>query len=157
MNRRMKLIFTISLLLNIVFVGIAAGMYVRMKGDIPMPRDITPEARQFLSSTFEKGRAEVKPLIGIAKEKRKAVESVITAENFDRAAYDAAVKDMIDARDTIARKKADIMGRALVDLSADERQKFAGFILDGLEGRKGGKGRHHHDTPKDGERPPEPR
>lgn len=156
MNRRTKIIFTISLLLNIVLIGAGAGMAYKMHQD-PFPGDMSPQARAFMGKIFEQGRAEVKPLIDETKAKRKIVESILTAETFDRDAYTKAAGDMLDSRDRISRKKAEIMGRALVDVPAADRKEFAGRILDGLEGRKGGKGRHSGQMGKDGERPPEPR
>ena len=47
MNRRMKLIFTISVLLNIVLIGAGAGMLYRFCQDVPIPGDMSPEARHF--------------------------------------------------------------------------------------------------------------
>lgn len=157
MNRRMKIIFTISLLLNIVLVGVGIGMLCKMSRDIPIPGDMSPEARHFMARTFQQGRDEVRPLIDDAKAKRKKVEAVLTAETFDPVAYDKAVDEMLNARGTISRKKAEIMGRALVDLPAADRKKFAGRILDGLEGRKGGKGHHRHKMDEKPGNPPKNR
>lgn len=143
MSKRMKLVFTISLLLNIVLVGVGAGMLVRMCQDIPIPGQISPEARHFIARTFQQGREEVKPLIDEVKANRRKVEAILIAETFDKKAYDAAVDKMLDSRDKVSRKRADIMGRALVDLPAEDRQKFANRILDGLDGLKPRKGGHH--------------
>ncbi len=150
MNRRMKLIFTASLLLNIVFIGVGAGMLYRFaKEEVPIPGQMSPEARHFIARTFQEGREEVKPLMEQLKSRRAAVESIITAKEFNVKAYNAAVDDMLDSRDAVSRKRAEIMGRALVDLPAADRQKFAKRILDGLEGRKPRKGGFHHKYIKD--------
>lgn len=153
MNRRIKLVFTISLLLNIVLISVGAGMAYKMRRDLPFPHEMSPEAQNFMARTFQQGREEVKPLIDDTRAKRQIVESILIAPDFDRAAYNKAADAMLDARDRISRKKADIMGRALVDLPAPDRQKFANRILDGLEGRKGGKGKHFCKPEKDGGNP----
>lgn len=136
MTRRMKLVFTLSFLLNIVLIGAGAGLYYRYHEDGPMPPDMSPKAREFLSGTYKSGREEMKPLIDEIKERRGRVEDILTAETFDRAAYDAAVASLLDQRDVIGRKKADIMGRALADLPAEDRRAFARQIVEGLTGHR---------------------
>lgn len=143
MNRRMKLIFTASVLLNIVFIGVGVGMFFRFCQEIPIPGQMSPEARHFIARTFQEGREEIKPLIDEVKKDRAKVETVLTAETFDKKAYDAEVSNMLDSRDAVSRKRADIMGRALVDLPVEDRKEFAKRILDGLEGHKPRKGGYH--------------
>lgn len=144
MNRRMKLIFTVSILLNIVFIGVGAGMFYRFCQErIDIPGSMTPEARHFMAMTFQKGRDEVKPLIKDVKEQRKAVEKVITAETFDLEAYKKVTAAMLDTRDDITRKRAEIMGEALVELPLEDRKKFARRVIDGLEGRRPHRGGYH--------------
>ena len=90
-------------------------------------------------------------MIEEVKAQRKAVEAIIMAEKFDRAAYDKAVDSMLDTRDQITRKRAAIMGDALVDLPVADRKKFSKRVLDGLSGGRKGGG-YHHKMAKDGQR-----
>jgi uncharacterized membrane protein len=149
MNRRMKLIFTLSVLLNIVFVGVGIGMFYRFCQEIPIPGQISPEARHFVARTFQEGRKEIKPLIDEVKADRAKVEKILTAEQFDAKAYDKAVDEMLDSRNGVTRKRAEIMGRALADLPAEDRQKFAKRVLDGLEGHRPRRGGYHRQMMKD--------
>jgi len=150
MNRRMKLIFTISLLLNIVFVGVGAGLLYRYCQDIPIPGTMSPDARNFVARTYQNGREEVKPLITEVKARKKAVEDILQSGNFDRKAYDAAVNDLLETQGKIARHRADTMGKALDELSPEDRQKFSKEIINGLTPGRRHKGGHHYK--KDGER-----
>ena len=153
MNRRMKIIFTISVLLNIVFIGVGAGMLYRFAQEVPIPGQMSPEARHFVARTFQEGREQVKPLIEDVKARRNVVEDIITAEKFDPDAYRKAAGQLLDAREKVSRKRADIMGQALVDLPAVDREKFAKRIVEGLEGNKPRhKGGYHHKMMKDGEK-----
>lgn len=142
MSKRIKVIFTLSILLNIVLICAGAAMLCRLGPEIPMPDGMSPEGRQFISRTYKEGRAEIKPLFKEMKARRAEVEEILTADTFDVAAYDAAVAKMLKARGAVAAKKAETMGRALGDLPAADRRKFARRILDSLEGhrppRKGG-------------------
>lgn len=145
MNPRMKLIFTVSLLLNIVFVGTAAGMLYRFAQErIDIPGDMTPEARSFMARTFQQGREQIRPMIDKVKKERKDVENVIKAEPFDIKAYEKTTGVLLDTRNDISRKRAEIMGEALADLPQKDRDKFARKIIDGLEGRRPHGGGYHH-------------
>jgi uncharacterized membrane protein len=156
MSKRMKVIFTLSLLANIIFAGVGIGLFYKFCKDIPIAGDMSPEARSFVARTFQEGKEEVKPLFKDIKSQRAKVESIIMAEQFDKAAYDREVDAMLDVRDQISRHRAEVMGKALAQLSLEDRQKFAKRALDGLEGR--GKPPHrkgHGDKPmKEGGQPP---
>jgi uncharacterized membrane protein len=141
MNRRMKLVFTISILLNIVLIGAGAGMFYRFCQDLPIPGDMSLEARNFVARTYQNGREQGKPLITEVKARRKTVETILQSDNFDAKAYDSAVNDLLETQQKIMRHRADTMGKALSDLSPEDRKKFSNQILDGLtpgRPRKGG-------------------
>lgn len=153
MSKRMKLIFTISILLNIILVGVGAGMFYRYCQDIPIPGTMSPDARNFVARTYQNGREEVKPLIEEVKTRRKTVETILQSDDFDRKAYDAAVDDLLETQGKIARHRADTMGKALTDLTAEDRKKFSKEIISGLtpgRPRHGGK----HWKGKGGDKPP---
>ena len=132
MSKRMRLVFTASLLLNIVFVAVGIGMFYRYCQDIPIPGTMSPDARNFVARTYQNGREEVKPLITEVKARRQKVEDILESDIFDRKAYDAAVDDLLVMQGKIARHRADTMGKALTDLSDEDRQKFSKEIINGL-------------------------
>ncbi len=149
MNRRMKLIFTASVLLNIVLIGVALGLLYKFCQDIPIARDMSPDARNFVARTYQNGREEVKPLIQEVKARRKNVERILTADEFDRKAYDRAVDDLLATQAKIMRHRADTMGKALTDLTDDDRKKFSRQVIDGLTPGRPGKGRNHHKSQRE--------
>ena len=155
MNPRMKLIFTVSVLLNIVLVGVATGMLFSFRHDIRIPGTMSPDGRSFVARTYQNGREEVKPLIEEVKARRQKVENILESKTFDRKAYDKAVDDLLQTQGKIARHRADTMGKALNDLSDEDRRKFSKEIINGLTpGRprhKGGKHWKDHDKDKAGE------
>ena len=138
MTGRVKLIFTASILLNIGLVCAGAGLAYKMCwGDrFGLPDNVSAESRAAMEDAFKEGRTRIRPLIDTAKERRKAVEAVITADAFDREAYDEAVTPLLTTRQEIARAKADVMGGALARLPAEDRRAIAGRLLDRLEGRR---------------------
>lgn len=136
MNRRMKLIFTISILLNIVFAGIGAGLFFKYCRDLPIPSDLSPDARHYVARTFQEGRADAKPLINEVKKQRKTVEEILIADRFDVAAYKEAVAALLAAQGKMHQHRAATMARAVEKLSAEDRKKFARRIMEGLDGHR---------------------
>lgn len=166
MNRRMKIIFTASLLLNIVLVGIGAGLFYKYCQDVPIPADMSPEARNFVARTYQEGRADVRPLIDEVKARKRAVEAILMADAFDVKAYDAAVEGVLETQSKIMHHRAATMSRALEELSTEDRHKFAKQVLEGLSHKRPGGPRKHghwdnkpgherHDAPPAGAPPSE--
>ena len=138
MNGRTRLIFTASILLNLILLGAASTMLWRMCGDrYRIGHELSPAGQATLKSAFRDGRAQIGPLIDDAKAHRAEVEKAITADEFDMETYRTAVQPMLESRAGIGRAKAEIMGRALSELSADDRRLIARRMLDRLEGRNG--------------------
>lgn len=156
LSKRMRVIFTLSLVLNVLFLAVGAGLlYKFCRDDIRIPPNMSPEARHFMARTFQEGREQVKPLIAEVKAQREVVRDIITAEEFDPAAYQEAVEPMLETRDRISRQRAEIMGKALSELPLADREKFVDRILDGLEGKKPHKkGYHRKIMEKDGDSQP---
>lgn len=151
MSKRMKLIFTISILLNIIMAGVGVGLFYRYCQDIPIPGTMSPDARNFVARTYQNGREEVKPLITEVKARKKKVEAILQSDDFDRKAYDSAVDDLLETQGKIARHRADTMGRALTELSTEDRKKFSKEIINNLTPGRPHKKRHR--PPVDEQRP----
>ncbi len=158
MSKRIRIIFTLSLIANILFLAVGAGLFYRFcRDDVPIAGDMSPEARHFVARTFQEGREKVKPYYEQIRAQRPVVEDIITADEFDKKAYDREVDKMLDIRDKISRERAAVMGQALSDLPQPDREKFAKRALDGLEGKKRhGKGGYHQRLMKDGKEVPPP-
>ncbi|PZQ45442.1 MAG: hypothetical protein DI551_07400 [Micavibrio aeruginosavorus] len=154
MNKRMKLIFTVSLLVNILFVAAGLGMLYKFCRDVPIPPDMSPDGRHYVAMTFQNGRKDAEPLIQDVKAKRKALEEVLIADEFDEAAYEKAVDAFLDTKSDIQRHRAATMQKALEKLSGEDRKKFARNIIEGLDGGRPRKKGMHHKPPKDGIPPP---
>lgn len=136
MSRRKKLIFTISILLNIVFAGVGAGLVFKYCRDLPVPGDLSPEGQHSTARIFQEGRQDAMPLIRDLKKQRKIVEDALTADMFDAAAYKEAVAALLAAQGKLHQHKASTMARAVENLSAEDRKKFARRIMDGLDGHR---------------------
>jgi uncharacterized membrane protein len=139
MSRMMKIIFTISILLNLVFIGLGVGMTHKFSRKMPpdikqMQSEISPEARAMMKQRFEEGREGFFAMMREAKQKRDAVEAALAAPEFDAEAYDAAVSDMLSMKANMEKRKAAWMKDMAENLSDEDRQKMAKFLSDKMSG-----------------------
>lgn len=148
MSKSIKIIFTLSLLLNLVLVGIAGGCLWK-RGGPPMPfGETSAETQALFKRHFEANRGAMRADIDTIRASRKALEPIITAENFDRDAYDAEIDKVLKTRDKMGHRRADILGDILAEMPHADREKVAHKILSKLtDDRPRGPRRDHDGKP----------
>jgi Spy/CpxP family protein refolding chaperone len=147
MSKCIKIVFTLSLLLNLALAGVGVGC-LWQKFNRPMPFSNTaPETQALFKKNFEANREAMRADIDAIRAVRTTLEPIITAEKFDRKAYNAEVGKVLKARDKMGNRRADILGDILAELPQAERQKIAHKILAKLtdDDRRGGTHRGHGD------------
>lgn len=138
MSRAFKIVFTGSLLLNLVLVGVGGGTVYKMREHFfPPSQAVSPEIRQKLKSSMEENRAQMQPVFKEIHAGKKELRDIVLAEDFDGAAYRMSVEHLLDLKDKVARQRALSMEKVLENLSQVEREKISRHFLDHLgEGRK---------------------
>ncbi|MCB1531176.1 MAG: periplasmic heavy metal sensor [Rhodospirillales bacterium] len=149
MSRAFKIIFTGSLLLNLVLAGAGVGMAYKMKAHfLPSSQAVSPEIRQKLRQSMEENRAQMQPVFQEMRAGKQELKNIILAEDFDAAAYRKSAGHMLDLKDKIERRRALSMEKVLADLSQAEREKIARRFLDRLgNGPKRPSGYHRKAPP----------
>lgn len=159
MTKPIKIIFTLSLLLNLALVGVSAGC-IWKKAHHRMPfANTAPETQALFKETFAQNRERMRADIDAIRASRGALESIITAEPFDRAAYDTEVGKVLSVREGMNARRAEILGGVLEQLPQAEREKIVKKIVSKLTDDKphGHRGkRPSGDTPDNIPRPPPP-
>lgn len=144
MNKPIKIIFTLSLLLNLALVGVLVGCQWK-RHDHKMPfSEASESTRAQFKAAFEGNRANMRADIDAIRTSRATLESIITAEPFDRSAYNAEIQNVLNVRDRMGERRATILGDVLEKLPADERAQIAKKITSKLTDertRHGGKPR----------------
>ncbi|MCB9989652.1 MAG: periplasmic heavy metal sensor [Rhodospirillales bacterium] len=148
MSRTFKIIFTLSVVLNLLLVGAVGSFALKMAGRMPghdpaFKEDLTPETRHLMARTFRERHDEIKTHIKKGQDSRKALMDVMAAEKFDPEAYDRAVEDLIAVKGEMMRGFAGTVRELAKDLPVEERKKLGRHLAD--FGRPGG---HRHQQRK---------
>ena len=139
MSKTIKIIVTVSILLNVALLSFTAASLLRHKEHVKERPQISAQSRQKIKEKFSKADKTIRPQMQMVREKSKALKDIIIAPEFDKSAYEAAIDDVMTARQTIARERALKMGEAMADLPVSERQKLIHGLLRSLSPPTGGK------------------
>jgi uncharacterized membrane protein len=136
MSKRMKILFTISMVLNIVLIGVVAGSAYSMHHhwDRKFERKFghfSPEVKARIKDAFSDSRDEFHAFLTQAKEAREEMKDILNADPFDEAAYDAATEQLNQARLGMMQLKADKTKDIVKSLSVEERRQMAGHLMRG--------------------------
>jgi Spy/CpxP family protein refolding chaperone len=129
MSKCIKIIFTLSLLLNLVLAGmVGGGAWKHWHHEMPFG-EASEQTRALFKQSFDNNRAAMKADIDALRAVRPALEKIVAAEKFDRAAYDAEVKKVLDVRNKMGQRRAAIMGDILAQLPQAERESVGKRML----------------------------
>lgn len=126
-----KVALGLSLALNVFFLGLTGGSLFQGK---PEGRDTAPNS--FLATLSDERKAEVQAVFDRMREDRQAarqttraswvkVREAMTAVPYDRAAMEAAMKGVIDARTERSEKRYGQMVEFVSTMTDAERKAFA--------------------------------
>jgi uncharacterized membrane protein len=152
MSCRHKGLFTFSILLNIVLLGMIGAFYFcapsfiwhRPGGPAPVA-GLSTEARKMVRESFHSAGMEMRDKFREAREAREALVKVLAADTFDEKAYDDASQHMNAVKQDIAAAKARVTRDLAAKLPAADRRKMARNLAGG---GKGGAGAWMDEGPK---------
>lgn len=145
MTKTMKIIFTLSILINLVLIGAVGGNFYKhhKKHGLPIPKELSVESRAKLEENMKQSRGEMREQFKALKKNHEVLQNIVSAEQFDHEAYKVAVNKILDAKDELGRQKAEMMGNVLSELSLEERKKLSAKLLKSLSFKHGRKGPKH--------------
>lgn len=136
MNRKIKLGFLVSLILNVILAGTLIGQWPR-RIDRDRQRQqridetlkgLPAQAQATLRDRLQKLRVAAEPFFTEARAAESAVLDQLAQNPFDEAAYDAKINRVADIRKGMVEKLGRVVKNQSKDLSPDERSKFAELL-----------------------------
>jgi uncharacterized membrane protein len=136
MNRTARIVFVISIILNVLMLGVIVGQSPRRFAPSAMRQQRLdqalknlPEAEQSrLRERFQKLRTAADPLFGQIRQAEDQAVDLLGKETFDEAAYDSQVNKINEIRQNVTKQLAQVVKDATKDLSAAERRHFADLL-----------------------------
>ncbi len=135
--KKTRLVFTMSVILNVFLLSAAAATAYRHWADHPwhdLKKSLAPETRHLIARNFQKAHRETKDLGIKARRARKNLVEIMAAEEFDEAAFDTAVERLELVKDEIEDRKIQAIKDLFSDLSLEDREKLAERMSEAIGG-----------------------
>jgi uncharacterized membrane protein len=136
MNKTLKVLFLVSLILNVLLVGVLMGQLPRRleRGSFREQRmeqalrDLPQPMQTRLREKFKQMRAASDPLRDQLRVAREQTLSTLSAEPFDEAAYDRQVSKIHELQLQMFKKMGQVVKEIAKELSVEERRNFAQIL-----------------------------
>lgn len=127
MNRKLKIILTVSIILNLLLLGILGGFAYKASRYMPrldpdLRAQMSPEGRHLMARTFAESRREMGDTFRAAGNARTELQQILEAETFDPDAYQAASAELQRLQIRIMEERARRAGELAAELSAEDRK-----------------------------------
>ncbi len=131
MSKRLKAVFTVSLLLNVLLMGALVGQGVHHYKKSDWHRDVeelSPESRQILKDAFAQRKDRIVKVKQEVLDYMRQFEEIGQADPFDEAAYNAFVLRFADFQKGVAERRLELYAEVAPKLTLEEREKFTKMI-----------------------------
>lgn len=136
MNRTLKLLFLVSIILNVLLVGVLTGQLPRRleRGSFREQRmeqalkDLPQPTQTRLREKFKQMRAAGDPLREQLRAVREETLGILSAEPFDEAAYDRQVSKIDELQLQMFKKTGQVVKQIAKELPPEERRIFAQIL-----------------------------
>lgn len=143
MSKNLKILFTLSIILNVLLLGAGGGFAFKEMQEKPwrmMKVQMSPEGRERMSAHYEAMRDDMAPLFAEMRKSREQMKEIMASQNFSMNEYDAITKHIRVLRQQIGDKMNAATRQLVVDMPPNDRQKMADHFVRGFGGRHGGPG-----------------
>lgn len=144
MRSSTKVIFTLSVLLNVVLIGVVAGGVIKDLRKQPWHQakeELSPESRSIVARNFRATHNDMRDIREQSQKLREQMKDIFKAEVFDVEAFDKAALKMDELKQKMHQRKIESIRELAQSLPQEERVKMADKLARGMEPRKPGQKR----------------
>ena len=133
MSHTLKMVFLVSLIANVLLLGVVLGAVPRRLEAPPSFRDrvnadiqkLPEPARTRMRENMEQSRKADEPTLTEIRQAREETLKIIAADPFDEAAYDQQVNKISELRRGLFQHMSDNMKAIIKTLPPDQRKAVA--------------------------------
>ena len=136
MNRTLKTVFLVSLVANVLLLGVVLGALPRRIEERASFRDrfkadlakLPEPARTRFRENMDQARKFDEPVLAEIRGAREEALRIVAAEPFDEAAYDRRVDKISELRRAMFKRMADSVKEIVKTLPLDQRKALAELL-----------------------------
>jgi Spy/CpxP family protein refolding chaperone len=131
MTKKVKIIFTLSLILNLMLLGLIGGKIYK-KTSYHRDIEISDSSRDIIRQNIKEAKENVRAQFKQMRAYKDELETIITADQFDINAYNDVIGKMLALKSDISVSRAESMGKTLSELPKEDRLKLSDRFLRSL-------------------------
>jgi uncharacterized membrane protein len=142
MSKKLKAAFLVSLVLNVVLVGVLLGHQWGFRATVhrfdretrreqrmeEVLEGLPPDAQARLRDKFRQLRSAAEPFFREMRQAQDAALKVLGADPFDPTALDHQEARILKLRTEMTSRMSDVIKTAIKDLTPEERRRFAEML-----------------------------
>ncbi len=135
MKKNVKILFTLSVVLNVLLLGAMGGMCFRhwQENSWRMAKnEMSPQSQEMLRSRFSAMHEEMAPLFAEMRKNRDEMRVLLQQDAFDPVRFDIVTQNYRKLRRQMGEKMSDATKQLAAKLPAQDRQKMANQFVQGF-------------------------
>ena len=136
MSKKIKIILTVSVVLNVLLIGVLVGMSADEYKDHRNKRaefrsavdKLPPEKSKLVKKTMRGLHKETRKTRNELKKTRKKINKIISAPEFDESAYDVEIENLKRLQSEIMTKFGQVTKELAAQLGQEERKVIAELL-----------------------------
>ncbi|MBK9586677.1 MAG: periplasmic heavy metal sensor [Alphaproteobacteria bacterium] len=138
MSKKMKVVFTLSVLANLLLAGLVIGHSAKRWGGpppaLPSAENLSADSAALIRKAFEEERPALLPLIEEMRGVKSDLMDAVSAETFDTQAFDTAARKMKTTLGKMTAQRLDMFKSVSEQLPQEDRVKFADKFVRFIQG-----------------------
>ena len=143
MSKTTKILFTLSIIANVLLLGAAGGMafkdYKANAAWREANSQMSPEGREMMRTSFDRMHTEMAPMFNDMRDSRQKIRIILSKEQFDAVEFELAAQKYRDIRRQMGERMSEVTKQLAASLPAHDRQTMADHLVRGFDskGKKG--------------------
>lgn len=132
MSRIVKVVFTLSILLNLVLAGVIAGAVMHKIQSHPLrqaAKDFSPESQNLIARNFQDARRDMRDTFRELRSAVYRIDETMQAKTFDPEEFNRAAEKLSDIQGRMLERRLDIIRELGTALPPEEREKLGMKLL----------------------------
>ena len=138
MSQKIKIIFTLSFLLNILLVGYIGGQEYKKHKKPDFKHSISRESQALLKSNMRSHKRAMQEDKRNLKSIKKELGEIVEADDFDKEKFTTQMNLLLEGKHNISKKKAVHIAQTLEQLPKADRAVIFKRMMHHLGGKKSG-------------------
>ncbi len=137
MSKTIKIVFTLSLVVNLFFLGLTAGVVYKVRGFLPVNQpefkeNLSEDTRAVIKDIGQDFRQEVREEFREGRSLKNEMAAIYREEEYDPARFAEKAEEYLKVRQKLERTKMEYLNAMGTELSREERS----FLINRLMQRE---------------------